>query len=621
MAINPNLLIAAPMLQDYFVDKDTGMPLVYGIITLWEDEARYVNYKNWYYQTGSPGAYTFVALDNPLHLSSVGTIQDPNGNDIIPFYYPFQENNENEPQAYFITVYSADEDGNPDILQFTRENFPYKPTSGSTGSISPSLRNYIINNVYWRNIGSVDCTNVIDKIIAPSQHDGYTNGDIRFIKNVTGATDSLSFLPMGSNVLENDITPEYYLHFQCSNVQAGETVKCIQYPVSLHVDTLQNIDFSFVFHAQNIGGANGYLDIYVYQFAGTGAVSQPDPILIRRVTLNSSFQKYIIPFTFPSSDGLTLGEGGDDALFIRVQYPLSVLFSINHTKPQLYLSETIPDNDFDTYDEIESIINSPRTGDYRTSLNTFQSFGFVPANDGSIGSSSSSATARANTDTWPLYSLIWNGILDNWAPVVGGRGISAYADFSANKRLTLTRNLGRVLAGLNPVFDISSTFTVNTGTDILTLATATNVTLTIGTPVQVYNSGGGLPSPLTSNTIYFVTGTPTTTTFQLATTIENAYAGTFINITTAGTGTQTITNALGAYFGESNHVLTVAELAAHHHAPSNGGSFVTDQAPAPNVPAGTLGTAQVVANTGDTGGNQAHNTIQPTTYVNVFIKL
>ena len=79
-------------------------------------------------------------------------------------------------------------------------------------------------------------------------------------------------------------------------------------------------------------------------------------------------------------------------------------------------------------------------------------------NDGSIGSSSSSATTRANTDTFSLYDLIWNAIGNAFAPVSGGRGASSIADFTANKVLSLTRNLGRVMAGSLPV-SIAQVFT------------------------------------------------------------------------------------------------------------------------------------------------------------------
>ena len=39
MAINPNLLIVAPMLQDYLVDKD-GLPLSAGVVTLYSETQR-----------------------------------------------------------------------------------------------------------------------------------------------------------------------------------------------------------------------------------------------------------------------------------------------------------------------------------------------------------------------------------------------------------------------------------------------------------------------------------------------------------------------------------------------------------------------------------------------------
>jgi hypothetical protein len=623
MAINPNLLVAAPMLQDYFVDKDTGMPLANGLVTLYIDTSRSF-LKNWYYQTGQPGAYTFVPLDNPLHLSSVGTIQDPNGNDVIPFFYPFDEDNQNIPQAYYITVYSVDENGDQNVLQFTRENFPYQPSNVSPTVQNPTWRNYILNNVYWRNIGSQNLTNVTSMVIAPSQHEGYTYGsDIQFIKNITGSNDALSF-PAMTTQLDDDITPEFCLNMQASSVTGGETLKAIQYPISLHVNTLASVPGTIKIHAQNLlGNPNNYLDLYFYQYYGTGALSQPAPFFIQRIILNNDFTEFLVPFiTPPAVNSTLLGGGGDDALFLLVQYPLSATYNISHTKPQIYLSSDVPDNDFDTYDQIETIINSPRTGDYRHSLNAFLP-GWCPANDGTIGSASSASLTRANQDTWPLYNLLWNSILNIWAPVQGGRGSSAIADFNANKPIALTENLGRVIAGLNPLFNAGVGFTGSSATSILTLATST--TLTRGTPVQVTNSGGALPSPLTAGTIYFISATNLTgTTVSLSATLESAYSGTFITLTTNGSGTNTLYPALGAYQGESNHTLTISEMPSHNHP---GSSAV---GPGSNNDTGdghfegqsqTNTTYPITLTIASQGGGAGHNTIQPTAYANVFLKL
>lgn len=637
MPINPNLLIAAPMLQDYIVDKDTGFPLANGLVSLYIDTQRQT-FKNWYYQTGIPGSYTYIPLDNPMNLSSVGTIQDPNGNDVIPFFYPFQENDENIPEKYYITVYSVDNNGNPTVLQFTRENFPFTPSGNQPTAQVPTFRNYILNNVFWRNNGSLNATSVTNQVIAPSQHDGYTNGDIRFLKNTTGGVDNISFTAM-TEVLENDITPETQLTFVCSGVQSGETQKCIQYPISLHIDTLQNVEASIVIHAQNISGnANNFLDIYIYQFLGTGALTQPAPIFVQRIILGNTYQKFIVPVTLPDASNLPLGSGGDDALFLQIQYPLSALCGINHTKAQIYLSEDVPDNDFDTYDQIETIINSPRTGDTRTSINNFYPYGYVPMNDGTIGDSASNATARAKNDTWPLFNLIWSigkpydrGSGGNFNPIAQmytsagaatDYGSTAIADFDADKALALTQMFGRVVMGTVPIsallakFAQAITASNSSGNLLITVAVADFYT---GQPIT-FTTTGTLPGNIVANAVYYVTN-PSGLTFQVATSFANALAGTpVVAWSSAGTGSTVNFQPTGSYIGENQHTLTVAEMPSHTHPPASsftnyfqekGGGFGTSGG----------GSVNLTFSTGATGGGASHNIIQPSTFYNIYMKL
>ncbi len=88
-----------------------------------------------------------------------------------------------------------------------------------------------------------------------------------------------------------------------------------------------------------------------------------------------------------------------------------------------------------------------QTGDIKATFRTTADTGWVLCNDGSIGSAGSGATNRANADTEELYELLWNNVADAWAPVAGGRGASAQADFDADKALTIPRMLGRALIG------------------------------------------------------------------------------------------------------------------------------------------------------------------------------
>ncbi len=77
-------------------------------------------------------------------------------------------------------------------------------------------------------------------------------------------------------------------------------------------------------------------------------------------------------------------------------------------------------------------------------------------------------------------------------------------------------------------------FTVNTGTDVVT---ATGHTYINGQRVRVSQSGGALPSPLVAATDYYVRDVATDT-FKLALTS----GGAAIDITTAGSGTLTVTD-------------------------------------------------------------------------------
>ena len=77
---------------------------------------------------------------------------------------------------------------------------------------------------------------------------------------------------------------------------------------------------------------------------------------------------------------------------------------------------------------------------------------------------------------------------------------------------------------------------VNTSTDVITLSSTAN--FTTGTPVAI-TSTNTVPAPLTDDTVYYVINV-SGTTIKLATTAENATAGTAFDLTSSGSGTHTI---------------------------------------------------------------------------------
>jgi hypothetical protein len=648
MAINPALLIAAPILQDYFVDKTTGAPLSGGIITFYQDNSR-TTLKNVYYQTGTPGAYTYLPLPNPLTLSDVGTIEDANGNDVIPYFYPYSELDNTTPQPYYVTVYSSSGQ-----LQFTRANFPFNPNTG-TGVVSATNNNLIANNEFWRNIGSLNATTLTnsftlngltlyDAIIAPSQHDGFTDmSDIQFIKDANGATDTITFEKFVGNfpnqIIPDSVTPEFYLNVDCSGT-GSETVKYIQVPIQLHVDSLSGVTNCSATIAAMAESGNPSITIKLFQFLGTG-VTSPSAATLETIILSNTWQKYIVTFTFPSAQGLTLGNGGDDAFYLQIGFPAASVFNINIALPSVYLAIDPPTNDWQTYDEINAIISSPRTGDVRTSMNSFYPFGWVPMNNGTIGDAASNATARANIDTWPLFELLWNafnlytnGSTNPLAQMVtsGGSNVayggSAIFDFTSNNAITLTKSMGEVFLGTVPVSALLASYgTTFTAINSTGLALITSVGLNVfnGMPFYVSNTGGALPTGLVANTIYYVANFSGTNAFNAATSFANSMAGIVISYTDAGSGTNSFKSALaGTYEGEYAHAQLLAELATHNHA------FGTHQS---NATAGGLSdtflSAQsivnVYANPGfpifNTGSSTPFNVTQPGTFYNIYMKL
>lgn len=651
MPINTDLLIAAPMLQDSFVDKN-GEPMSSGIITCYQDNSR-TTLKNWYYQSGTPGNYTYIKLPNPLTLSAAGTICDINGVDTIPFFYPYSELDQTVRQPYYITIVNHDQTN-----QITRANFPFLPNEGNvTGQ--GSHENYIINNGFWRNVGTVNATNLLDTVIAPSQHDGFVYPDIHFIKNVTGGQDTITFtkFPLTLEpILTGDITPEFYINHVCANSPTGETQKSYFFPISLHVNTLAAVTYTATIQAQNAGGTapgQNTINLFILQDTGTGTTS-PAPFLIGSITLNSSWTKYEFSTVFPSTSGLTLGNGGDDALYLLVQMPLNISCDINFTRPSIYLSDDPPTNSFLTYDQVDSVISTARTGDIRTSINSFYPYGWVPMSDGTIGNPSSNANTRANSDTWQLFNLIWsianpydsgansNPIAQMFTnlSVATNYGASAIADFNANKQLALTKSMGRVMLGSAPASILSitfkTTFTASSSSGLL-VTTANNFYIFVGMPVYVTNVGGGLPGNLVTNAIYYVTNIVSTNIFHLATSYANAIAGTAIAFSTSGTGTQTITSMYeGSVIGEYAHTQLPGEIGSHTHSLSSasgtitflsnstgfgggpglvGGSGGTINNPSPTV------TLNGFTTTANTPNSSPMNVVQPGVFYNIFMKL
>lgn len=135
-------------------------------------------------------------------------------------------------------------------------------------------------------------------------------------------------------------------------------------------------------------------------------------------------------------------------------------------------------------------------------------------------------------------------VISNWQ-----RGISTAAPFEGisdmrnidNSSNPLAIKLAFRLQQLSPTA-AAGTFTADASSDVITSSAdftwnghnATSRAVTFTTTVT-------LPAPLVAGTIYYLIGV-TSTTYKVATTLDNAQAGTAIDITNTGTGVHTITS-------------------------------------------------------------------------------
>ena len=106
--------------------------------------------------------------------------------------------------------------------------------------------------------------------------------------------------------------------------------------------------------------------------------------------------------------------------------------------------------------------------------------------------------------------------------------------------------VGTMVNQRRPLTFTSFTFTADSTTDKLNKV-AHGLETGDG-PIGVSNAGGGLPAPLAAATDYWVIKVDADN-FYVATSLANAYAGTRIDITTNGTGTQTAATRTGCSRG------------------------------------------------------------------------
>ena len=454
----------------------------------------------WYFSdlTGKPAGGGEVWFKDSLNPDNLKTVyQTPDNSTPYPNPIPISLNGTIPPIFFAIDssaltdgydIFSYDAQGN--LIEQVNGYFPAAGGGGGSPTLIYNLENLVTNNVMYRNTGIAPISPGSGvTILAPGVHQGLAatasnfGPDVCFVKNNAQATDAITFTPFSLGTLfptTTDTTPYDYFTLACTNAGSSETVKCVQFPLTNKVQNLSNQTISGTIWAMCTSGNNA-LSLSIVQFFGDGSSASNPSATGNTVTTiltpmgglsltDGWVQYYYQAQTIPSVASGTAGQCGNDGVFLQVGLPLNETTNISFTKPTLYLGSNYSFNNYESYDKISGIVEAPRTGDIRISTNAFAPYGWVVMNNQTIGSDSSGATTAA-LNTFPLFNLLWTAITSQANGTNAGGtgyaqlyssagavqatvGASAVADFSANKRIRLTEQLGNAIAGVGAGFSL-----------------------------------------------------------------------------------------------------------------------------------------------------------------------
>jgi hypothetical protein len=327
-----NLLYSPePSLQEGFLDKSTGLPLSFGLVFSYSDVNRTV-LKPIFELSGSPPNYTYTPLPNPIILSGIGTIQDASGNDVIPYFYPFDALG--NPELYYIVV--TDQFG---VQQFTRQGFP-NAASGSTPPIP--VINYSQNAIpngqfllfnppasypttaYTFNYGgTIGSTTVND--VAPGGWDFEVSAG-------STATYTITFNQLLATLLNPSASPRYEIEIVRSGTSIADPISDLRIRF-MDVNKFQsngvNDTWTFLFNAEALASLPG-VTIHIIKYFGTsGSSSTPvsptqDIPVGGPITIGTSQQVFATSFVFGDNLGSPVGNNNNDFVEIAIRFPAAI---------------------------------------------------------------------------------------------------------------------------------------------------------------------------------------------------------------------------------------------------------------------------------------------------------
>jgi hypothetical protein len=347
MTIDERYFISAPLNQ-YFVDKDSGLPLAGGTLEFFRDN-NHSEPKTVYQLTGTAPNYTYVPLPNPITLSSVGTVQNAGGDNEIIYFFPYDDNGNLD--LYHIVCKSAG-----GVEQWTRDGWPNLGAGNDPTQDGLQLNNALSNCQFSRSLINPDETNTYTVTAASSEVFSFApNWDLV----ISGTGDVIVERIAISGNDDVPTNPSYVLQI---SVASGVTECILRQRLSKNSGLFsgtgaENGFLAGNFVARNEGVGSIPINLYYAESSGTTSIT---PIAIVSASVDSTYSESRGAVAIPPSNNT---DSGDDAYVdIYLSFPTNSISRI--TSVQVVPTTGSEILDVVPFNEVSANRDQARMGDY-----------------------------------------------------------------------------------------------------------------------------------------------------------------------------------------------------------------------------------------------------------------
>lgn len=272
------------------------------------------------------------ARGNPFELDSVGRA--------FTVYWE-------DDSAYFLEL--QDKNGHP----IWRSSAPFIPTGGGGGNVTTNieLTNLFVNGqMRFFPIGKYAPIPIGTTLVA--------DGGWNFVKTGVNLADSLEFVRFTPDTTDVDASPTYYLNYVSLGAGTGETQKDLVFRFQ-DVRTLSDEEVSVSLSLRSALLGTYPVEVFATQYFGTGGAPSADVVTsLGTFTPTLVAQQFTATVTLPNLIGKTIGDNGDDGLFITFRMPLNLDANLEMTDFYFKRGAASLNYPYQSYEEVDATLKA-----------------------------------------------------------------------------------------------------------------------------------------------------------------------------------------------------------------------------------------------------------------------